>query len=486
MPTKEEIYQRIMQQKQGQKEQDPWYEDFGEGLVVSGQDLVYGLKDLAVGLTDEEKAMLKDWEEDAGESGWGTAGRVTGEIAQFALPSGALKLASKAPKLARAVSAINKTPMARDIVSSTGLGMARLPEEGEGRLQRGMEEGAAALAGGSVGKLLSKATKGVNITPEARELMEEGVRLTPGQAATSKTIRGLESAAEVTPVLAQKTEKLRKRGGDDFLLNILNKANPLKDKPITRIGNEGFEQLQQNVTKGYDDAWSLADNVDKDAVKLATDKLVELKKTVAPDDTPIINNILDSIKKLGKEPSNSDMLKALDRNIGKYIGKTKSNPVLQDALQEVRGDIRLSLPEASQEMLTRMDRFYPDYLVVKKASKAAAKDKGKFDVNQLTGAVKSVGSDTKVAMGKGPLQKALQQGAETVGRKEGGAPLEWFRRLATAFPSVVPVETGMKAALGQTSGQRVLRSAGDPVAEALRKYGITSPRFASALEDDNL
>ena len=66
-----------------ERPEEAWYEDFGEGLAVSGMDTYYGIKDLVTDLDDEDRARLKDWKEDAAQSGWGTGGRVVGEMAQL-------------------------------------------------------------------------------------------------------------------------------------------------------------------------------------------------------------------------------------------------------------------------------------------------------------------------------------------------------------------------------------------------------------------
>ena len=78
------------------KEEEAWYEDFGEGLVTSGKETYYGIKDLTIGLGDDDAADLKDWRDDAGESGWGTVGQVVGDIGQMVIP-GAMGL--KAAKI---------------------------------------------------------------------------------------------------------------------------------------------------------------------------------------------------------------------------------------------------------------------------------------------------------------------------------------------------------------------------------------------------
>jgi hypothetical protein len=120
-----------------ERDAEPWYEDFAEGVVSSGMGTYYGIKDLTVGMDDEDKARLKDWKEDAAQSGWGTAGNVVGEVAQLALPGGAAlkgaKALNAAGKLAKTAKAL---PLATDVLASSALGYVKPPEEGKTRGER--------------------------------------------------------------------------------------------------------------------------------------------------------------------------------------------------------------------------------------------------------------------------------------------------------------------------------------------------------------
>ena len=84
------------------------FQDFGEGLGVSALSTWEGGKDLLskTGLVDapdaSDLARLQDWRDDAGQSGWGTAGEVVGDVAQILAGGGlggaALKGATMIPK----------------------------------------------------------------------------------------------------------------------------------------------------------------------------------------------------------------------------------------------------------------------------------------------------------------------------------------------------------------------------------------------------
>ena len=63
-------------------------QDFSEGIGVSGLETYYGAKDLLGLGSAKDKQTLEAWRRAAGESGWGTAGQITGDVAQYLLPAG--------------------------------------------------------------------------------------------------------------------------------------------------------------------------------------------------------------------------------------------------------------------------------------------------------------------------------------------------------------------------------------------------------------
>ena len=229
---------------------------FGEGVAHAGLKSYYGLKDLFGGdVTEEQRAELEGLGKSAGESGWGTAGKITGEVAQFALPAGA------ALKGARAISAGSKMlPLAAEMLATGATGAATdLPEVGENKLlsraKRGGIEAGAALAGAGVGKVLGKAVKGVKKTEAAKRYLAKNpdAYLTAGQAAAGKIIPGLESAAEVTPFLARATKRGKRKGVESWELWLFDDVSRMVDDvPLGKKGHEGVAALKGKIKKGYD------------------------------------------------------------------------------------------------------------------------------------------------------------------------------------------------------------------------------------------
>ena len=112
--------EKLKQLQQGQQaapanqyegKEEAFYQDFGEGIGASALETWEGGKDLLskTGLVDapdeSDLARLKDWQDDAGQSGWGTAGKIVGDIGQMAAGGGligaGLKAATKLPMAMR-------------------------------------------------------------------------------------------------------------------------------------------------------------------------------------------------------------------------------------------------------------------------------------------------------------------------------------------------------------------------------------------------
>lgn len=456
------------------KEAEPWYEDFGEGVAVSGMETYYGAKDLFGQMDDEDRATLKDWKEDAAESGWGTAGQVVGELGQFMVPGGAalkgvkglnyLRNAGKAKKLA--------TVAAAEGAVGAGVSGVRLPDEGETRLGN-VALGAAGGAGGAyvgagLARGLSKTMRGITKTPAAKQLISEGIELTPGQSATSQFVRGAENVMEVTPFLARGTKDAKKVAKEQWNQKILQEAAP-DGAQITKLGTEGAKQLKDAVTKAYTDAWAGAGAVTRQTSIAIHGNLVTAAKRLSKSDTRVLQNVSDDIVK-AVQSGDKKALQTMDDTLRRQIASagTKKHE-LRAALQVARDTLRASAPDANQVALQAIDATYPAYLTARDAVKNSLDDAGVFTPSRLNKSVKKIGKNL-AATGEAAVQKSAAEGMETVGRKEGGQPLEWFRRIASAVPSVLPMKTGGRAMLGQTAPQQAgLRMARNPRAQAMRE-----------------
>lgn len=455
----------------GPKEKEAWYEDFGEGLAVSGMELYYGAKDLVGQMDEEDKATLTDWQEDAAESGWGTGGRVVGELAQFMIPGGAALKGVRGLSMLKKASNLKKTMavMGAEGAAAGAVGGTRLPGEDETRLGNMAKEGALGVAGAGIIPLLSKGARGLTKTKEAMKLLDEGVDLSPGQMAQSQAISGLETAAEVTPFLARGTKLAKKKGTDSWNLNIMNQAAP-EGVEITKIGPEGGAQLKTAFNNAYDKAWQGSGKLSKTNAEATITDLAESSTRLGTDDAKVLESTAREIALVLDKGVGNKGGKLIDDILRRRLKATTPDKYdLTEALKEAKNGLRRRMPRKTQEQLDKIDAKYPKYLTVRKAIGNSDTADGVFTPNILTKADKAV-SKGRSEVGESLFGEAARLGRATVGKKEGGAPLEWFRRIATAFPSPPGMPLAGRGLMGQTGLQKgAVRAASSPRAQQIRE-----------------
>lgn len=467
------------------KEADPWYEDLGEGLAVSGMETYYGIKDL-VGLLDEEdQATLTDWQKDAAESGWGTAGKVIGEIAQIAAPAGgltkAMKYASKAKTLGRTA------PLLADVAATAGLEAVKLPQEGESRLDSAIEGATDALTGGMIARGLSKATRGLDVTDAAKTLMDKGAFITAGRAAKSPAAKGLEAMAEVTPFLARGVQKARGKAKDDWLRVAFEEAAP-KGFKQSDVGFKGISQLKNAYDDAYSKAWSKADNINSagrvDFVNAVSRGVDELPKT---DANKVIRVAKEFNKVLGD--ISPKRIKDYDNQLRREIKSVAlDNIPLRETLKQMRESIRKGLPEGAQNALKDVDANYAKYLAVKKAAGKATADTGEFTPQQLIQSLTaSAKGKARKDFGDAPMQDIAMAGAQTVGQQLGGDLLGKLRTIMRGLPTPIPTQALSNMAIGRNPMQKAARNTIESeTIKALRNYMPRSGQLGGVLLDDEL
>jgi hypothetical protein len=434
------------------------FEDFAEGVVASGMDTYYGAKDLLTDLTDEERERVRDWKADAGQSGWGTAGEITGEVAQLLAPGGAAlkgaKALSKVKTAAQLSRAAKAALLGTDVAINAAAGYTRLPEEEESREGNASREAVGALAGAG----LFKAIKGVSTSPAAKRLIAKGVKLTPGQASTNPLITGAESVGEVTPFLARAVKKAKTKSIDSMNKLLFKEATPPGAPVVTEVGEAGVRQLKAGFKDAYTDAW-------KGATELSTEGRVKMVNTVG-EATPrlteqqkgIMKTIGKDFKNLTKDPTPAK-LQAFDNVLRKRISSaSKQDMDFSEMLGTLRTQMREGIPDGVNGKLKAVDAKYGDYLVIRKGVKNAMGEVGReIQPKHLIAAVKSVGKD-RAGEGTAPLYQTTVDAAETLGKEVGGQPLEWFRRIAGSVPGA-PTDLVAPYAIGQGTGQKTMAKA---------------------------
>lgn len=439
------------QQRNEAREPESFAEDFAEGVVASGMGTYYGLKDLVTGLDEGDRERLQEWQDDAAQSGWGTAGQVVGEIAQLAIPGGAVA------KGARALSAADKArrvmQLGGDVALTGALGAAKLPQDEDSRALNAAQEIGGALAGAG----LFKAAKGVTKTDAARRLIDRGVALTPGMSTTNPMVRGLETVGEVTPLIAQGVKRAKAKAIGDINEMLFKEAAPA-GKTITETGEKGVQQLKGAFKEAYQDAWSGARGLSNEARRNIVDTAVRESRKLTEAQQRALGNVMEDFKELTRDVT-PETLRRFDNVLRKRIQSASDDFDFQEALISLRAQLRAGMPNNVSEKLAAVDRKYGDYLVVRDAVRNAAGEIGReIQPNQLLQAMKSVGKE-RVGEGTAPVFQTATDVAETAGQKVGGEPLEWFRRLAGITYTPLPMQLGGRMVLGETATQKAAAKA---------------------------
>ena len=478
---------------------EPWYQDFGEGLGVSGLKTYTGVKDLfgtfspwGSGASPADNARLTDWKADAGQSGWGTGGEVVGDIAQIvgtggiggATTKGALNLSTKAAAnqarrsaLTRGLSQARKlrSPILKDVAATAAVGATQAPEAGETRMGNAVSDGQDALIGGLIGKGLTKAVRGINKTRAGQRALDAGDKLTPAMVSEGSGVQGVENLMQVLPALSIGRQQARDAATESWTKRVLQEAAPVGTK-VTGTAKDRAIMLKDGYTKGYANAWGRAEKPSTAQVMGVQNTLKETGGFVDDAGKATLAKISRDLKNISGAKFNPEVLQNLDRSMKKQIATAarNGNAALEEGLNAAREGLRNTLPDVGKTELKALDNQYGKYLVVKKAGAAAADNKGNFTPQQLMNSVKTVGGETRTFTSQAPLQKLADEAMDTVGRTEPAILQDIQKGLIAKFPTHQPtMDLGGRLTMGETAPQKALgRVINSPIAEALRKAGV--------------
>ena len=467
------------------KEKESGFEDFGEGVMTSLMKTAYGLKDLLapekgksfarpgygsgkyrapqrkVKTTEQDRAQIKDWSDDAGESGYGTAGEITGDIAQFLVPGTAAYKAAKAAQMGA------KGLMGAEAVAGGLLGGTRLPDEGDTRLGNAAMEGSMALGGSALGHLLGPVVTGAKKTEIGKWLHEKtGKALSPEQMSDSSWLRFLDKGSNAAEI-----------GQHAWTLQAI-KESALDPDGITKIGTDGYKQIKKQFTDKYDEAWNSVGDIDLGLSKELLHLLKVNKPFVGPEGKATLNKLSSEVGRLTKHPTNTG-LKDLDEIIRDLMGNSDSTG-LSDALWDAKNVMRDALPEHSQDLIRQADAKYPEFLTIQRATNTARNRGHVFSPNDLMNESAFVSRLKEgTAGGKGPLQNIAKIGQNTVQKKTKDGSIEFLRKYSIANQLTPESGSFRKLAAGDSMLQKPFQAIGNLT--GLKRDNPFAPAAGTAL-----
>lgn len=497
---RKELLRRELERRQATPEQQPGVfkralgkvQDFSEGIGVAGLETYYGAKDL-LGLGEESDTETLDaWKRAAGESGWGTAGRVTGELAQLAIPGTAgVKAASKIPQAVRFAQGMKAgTRLGADVAGAAALGGIRTPDETESRTQNALVSGAAAGGGAVLGKTLGILGTGIKGSRAAQRLKDMGVKLTAGQQ--NEVLKRIEGFMNLLPSTAKGVERSRERSYNSLLRKMQAKADPegrlfnasmMMERQTPKEINRA---LYQTFKEGYESAWGQTGQISPTGISRMEQALTgNLHKMTAGQQKATQRLGAEIAEKLG-DPRNS--LKDVDDLIREYWKNPGKNPakvrVFNQMLKDVRGSLRNELPEPQRQLLSQLDDKYKKFKVLQNASTAAAAEKraGVITLEDLQQGNRQVTSQFQRSMGDEPFGNMLDDYAKVRGQPKEPL-LGTSRAIIKEIPDVLQTRHLQSVLGGTAPWQGPLRKAIEKhYPEELRKL-YSAARLGAAYED---
>lgn len=231
----------------------------------------YGLKAMIPGLelSDEEKQQLRQAEAFTHEAGTAAkVGEFAGDVAMTAAPAlrGMRAVQAARAVLPRALGAAVANPVSAAALSGAAVGAATNPLDRKGGAIGGAVGGAV---GEGAGRLLTRTLGGAmagGVTPEARQLMSEGVDVPLWKATDSRAVRGLAERAKALPWVGDALKGRERQAIEQWNRNLVRDAMPpapvLDDagrvlrwergEPIRERGQEAMEQLHNRFNAAYD------------------------------------------------------------------------------------------------------------------------------------------------------------------------------------------------------------------------------------------
>jgi hypothetical protein len=453
--------------------------------------------------SDEDLAEAARRDQALLQTGAGKAGSFLGEIAATA-PVGGLAGAG-----AKALGGQALRGLARTATIGAAQGGA------EGFLSAGPgNRGLGAAAGAAGGAFLPAAVmgagrtlaRGVEPTAAARQLLRQGVDLTPGQMNPRSALGQVEGAAKSVPVVAglvedaQDAARAQWRGvarqkalapGATDASNLdtvyagygpaydVAKGFPVGPRIMRTAGGDiplaDFPQTKGAFTRAARDkgTWAGED------VRATAEKWLRAQLTKLPDKgrgagtfdseklTRLRSDIRDQIRKLGQSPAT----------------KPGEREILEAAEKRLTEALESQLPKSATDALRRADRQYRRFKQVESAAESAARrGSAEFTPTELARAANKaddadlwrLGNQGKLVFDQGPPPtgaRAVTLGVPGLAAAAMGFPVLGPAANLAAISALAGTRTGRKLAGGNTAVQRAARAKAIALRRALGPQG---------------
>jgi hypothetical protein len=455
---------------------------FLAGMNANTESLIEGADKLAG--TDLFTPQLSQGGVDANKEAYpkaAGAGSMVSELAQIAGPVG---LAGKGLKMA-GVAKESPVLMATlaDILGTAGTAAVRDPGEGS-RLENAGSEALWGLLGGG----LAKGMAGVTPSALGKEAMDRGDYLTPGYATDNHVLSGVENAMDVIPGFSNATRVLRGEAQQDWRNEVFNTVGRKLGITVDgQTGRESFKQIDDYIRQGYKSAMAEVKDIPRDTFKKVYEVGNQFAAKLSRADQDALQAVSKKIRTFEEKMAKKGANPAAIADQVDYFLRTQAGVAegpLRKAIMAMKKGFSKSLDPKVAKKLETLDDAFPDLLTLQDAVGKANKgfQDGGFSPDQLMGGSAKTGTPNSLARGESPMFDVATAGGKTVGQKEGGAPLEWFRRLAGVAPSPPGMKTAGNMILGNTALHKEAKQLPDWLLRAASPSRVLP---ASADEDED-
>jgi len=505
------------------------------GAKAAWDRAAMGLKGMVTDLTPEDQALLEQGKAFTGQAGTaGTFGNVAGDVAMTAAP---------ALRAQQAISAGARfLPQAMQFVGR-GIPSAALAGGVTGAALAPEDRGSSAIggaAGGAIGQAAGQAlTKGLGglvsgqVTPAARELMDQGAFVPMWKASENRVLRNVAERARALPVSGEIIRGQERAGIESWNRILTREATPptpvLDDagnvlrwekSPVTDVGTQGLNKLANKFDEAYgalygnrgvpvDQAFqteigqlsqstrrympSVADDVDGMIAKV-NDILAgpTAAKTTRTGGQPVGRGLVSrgmktpvvSTTEPGREVISYNALKDAIDTVDKGVtsawktgnaDKAEALMALRDSLQQMR---TRGLPPEVQSMADEINQAYAKFKTVERAASTlgAQRAGGVVTPNQQLSSIKARDrspNKSSFSRGNAPGQQKALTAQEVYGStlpEVGPGTAEKLLPVIGFGLPMMGMDMGASALLGTQTGQRFLMG-GLPGQSAVRRYG---------------
>jgi hypothetical protein len=386
-----------------------------------------------------------------------------------------------------------------------GIGALQPTIDGDSRLANTALGAGAGAAGNVIGRGVARviSPKASAAGSPARELMDQGVSPTPGQA-LGGWARRIEEGATSIPVVGDLIRTGEHKAAEQWNKAMANKVLAHIGKAVPKsikVGRELITYLGDEVSNAYKSVLPKLGAVVDDQFN---DDILRLSTMVddLPDGGRQFKNILQ--KTLSKRMSpNGGLAGETVQEIDEELGKLARTYVTQGGDAGRLGDALKAVQTSLRDMLTRQNPNSAEYAAARRASaelmrieRAAGMTgahEGVFSPAQLKSAVRAMDSSSRkraIARGTGLLQKDADLAQSVLGKNvpDSGTPFRLSLGLIPGFadPGAMAGLLSAGAAYGTNPGRRLLLNAvtrrpelAGPLAGAVR--GAAAPAAAASL-----